>query len=69
MLYVFRVKELIPDTQPGQLAIPGSVPFDGAVGVVERGEADVEPGVVLTPDRARCMVFSVTSWTLKSVLV
>ncbi|KAJ1530266.1 hypothetical protein ONE63_005188 [Megalurothrips usitatus] len=58
------VMEVIPNTKPGQIDAPPSGLFDGCVGVVQRGEAEVEPGVVITPDRTRIMVFAVTTWSL-----
>ncbi|KAK3920317.1 Ionotropic receptor 21a [Frankliniella fusca] len=65
--YNMTVTKRLARTRPGQLAVEEGSPFDGAVGAVERGDADVFPGVIVTGDRARPMVFSCTSWTLRTV--
>ncbi|XP_052133018.1 uncharacterized protein LOC113215064 isoform X1 [Frankliniella occidentalis] len=57
----------IARTKPGQLNADPGTPFDGTMGLVERGEADIWPGCIITADRGRPMVFSATSWTLRTV--
>lgn len=53
------------DTKPGQIALPAGEPFDGALGFLERGEADVTTGLLMAPDRTRLVASTDTAWTLR----